>query len=144
MSANAAAPGGLRRVLETCLYVDDIARARDFYERIVGLEPGFKDDRMVSYRVGDTMLLVFLRGATTAPVEMRSGTIPPHDGAGPAHFALSIEAGTQDEWSSHLEAHGVAVESTVRWPGSDALSLYFRDRDGHLVELATPGLWGIE
>lgn len=144
MAGAAATPGGLRRVLETCLYVDDIARARDFYERILGLEPGFKDERMVSYRVGETMLLLFLRGATTEPVEMRSGTIPPHDGAGPAHFALSIEAGMQEAWAAHLRANDVAVESTVRWPGSDALSLYFRDPDNHLVELATPGLWGIE
>ena len=144
MAGGAATPGGLRRVLETCVYVDDIARARDFYERILGLEPGFNDERMVSYRVGDTMLLLFARGATTEPVEMRSGTIPPHDGTGPAHFALSIEADAQDAWAAHLEAHAVAVESTVRWPGSEALSLYFRDPDGHLVELATPGLWGID
>jgi catechol 2,3-dioxygenase-like lactoylglutathione lyase family enzyme len=28
----------------------------------------------------------------------------------------------------------------VRWPRGGE-SIYFRDPDGHLVELATPGLW---
>ncbi|MFN0129142.1 MAG: hypothetical protein ACKV19_20930 [Verrucomicrobiales bacterium] len=34
----------------------------------------------------------------------------------------------------------IPVESRIRWPGG-ATSLYFRDPDGHAVELATPGLW---
>jgi catechol 2,3-dioxygenase-like lactoylglutathione lyase family enzyme len=30
----------------------------------------------------------------------------------------------------------------MEWPRGGT-SLYFRDPDGHLVELATPGLWSI-
>jgi catechol 2,3-dioxygenase-like lactoylglutathione lyase family enzyme len=30
----------------------------------------------------------------------------------------------------------------MAWPRGGT-SLYFRDPDGHLVELATPGLWSI-
>ena len=137
-------PGAIRHLLETCLYVDDLARARKFYEEVIGLVPGFGDDRMTGYRIGNTMLLLFRQGGTLEPVEMPSGTIPPHDGTGPAHFALSIEAGTLEAWAGHLQDSGVAVESRVEWPGSGAVSLYFRDPDGHLVELATPGLWGID
>ncbi|GIL00849.1 MAG: lactoylglutathione lyase [Alphaproteobacteria bacterium] len=136
-------PGGIRHLLETCLYVDDLARSRAFYEKVIGLSAGFSDRRMAAYRVGDTMLLLFARGATLEPVEMASGTIPAHDGAGPAHFAFSIEADALERWARHLEANGAPVESRVTWPGSGAVSLYFRDPDGHLVEMATPGLWGI-
>jgi catechol 2,3-dioxygenase-like lactoylglutathione lyase family enzyme len=64
------APGGIRHVLETCLYVDDLARSRRFYEEVMGLSPGFTDERMAAYRIGDTMLLLFARGATLQPVEM--------------------------------------------------------------------------
>jgi catechol 2,3-dioxygenase-like lactoylglutathione lyase family enzyme len=138
------APGGLRHLLETCLYVDDLDRARRFYEEVIGLEAGFADERMASYRIGNTMLLLFVRGGTLAPVEMPSGTIPPHDGNGPAHFAFSIEAAKLEHWAEHLEQKGVAIESRVTWPDLNAVSLYFRDLDGHLVELATPGLWGID
>jgi catechol 2,3-dioxygenase-like lactoylglutathione lyase family enzyme len=34
----------------------------------------------------------------------------------------------------------VAIEGRVDWPRG-AKSIYFRDPDGHLLELGTPGLW---
>ena len=131
-------------MLETCLYVDDMARARDFYENIIGLEPGRSDERITTYRIGDTMLLLFQRGGTLEPMQLPIGTIPPHDGSGPAHFAFSIEKDKLRAWRDHLEANGVAVIGTVEWPGSDSISIYFHDPDGHVGELATPGLWGID
>jgi catechol 2,3-dioxygenase-like lactoylglutathione lyase family enzyme len=134
---------GLRRILETCLYINDMERSRQFYEGILGLEPHFADERMTGYQVGDAMLLLFIAGGTLDPVDMPFGTIPPHDAKGPMHFAFSIGAGSEQAWISHLEESAVAVESTVSWPDSQAVSVYFRDPDGHLVELATPGLWGI-
>jgi catechol 2,3-dioxygenase-like lactoylglutathione lyase family enzyme len=36
----------------------------------------------------------------------------------------------------------VSIEGEMKWPRGGT-SLYFRDPDGHLVELATPGLWSI-
>jgi len=48
---------------------------------------------------------------------------------------LQLEA-----WEKHLEENGIAIESKVRWERGGQ-SLYFRDPDGNLVELATPGLW---
>lgn len=135
---------GIRRVLETCLYVDDMERARRFYEEVIGLEPGISDERITAYRAGDTMLLLFTRGGTREPVKLPTGTIPPHDGHGPAHFAFSIRADSLEAWRDHLEANGVSVISTVKWPDANSTSLYFHDPDGHVVELATPGLWGIE
>jgi catechol 2,3-dioxygenase-like lactoylglutathione lyase family enzyme len=45
-------------------------------------------------------------------------------------------------WEEWLQEKGVQVESKVRWPAGGT-SLYLRDPDGHLVELATPGLWSI-
>ena len=44
--------------------------------------------------------------------------------------------------ASRLESEGVAVESIATWPGG-AKSLYFRDPDGNLAELITPGFWSI-
>ncbi|MDF2970539.1 MAG: glyoxalase, partial [Microvirga sp.] len=34
----------------------------------------------------------------------------------------------------------IPIESRVTWPRGGT-SLYFRDPDGHVLELATPGLW---
>ena len=133
----------LAGVLETALYVDDMARARAFYEGAMGLAPMFTDERLTAYPVGGrSALLVFLRGSTTQTVHLPGGTIPPHDGKGPVHCALAIAAADLPGWEARLAGHGVAVEGRTRWPrGSE--SVYFRDPDGHLLELATPGLWPV-
>jgi len=141
--SGAGEPPVLKRILETCVYVADMQVARDFYEAVMGLAPQFPEERITGYRLGDGMLLLFKAGGTLQPVQTPGGEIPPHDGSGPAHFAFSIEAGQEAAWKQHLAAHGVALESGVHWRKDNSTSLYFRDPDGHLVELATPGLWGI-
>jgi catechol 2,3-dioxygenase-like lactoylglutathione lyase family enzyme len=45
-----------------------------------------------------------------------------------------------EDWTRHLAARAVVVESRVR-QAFGGISLYFRDPDGHSVEVATPGLW---
>ena len=68
------------------------------------------------------------------------GTIPPHDGHGPLHIAFAVSAEDLPTWERRLGQHGIAIEGRTRWSrGSE--SIYFRDPDGHLLELATPGLW---
>ncbi len=140
MAPEAAAPP-LSGVLETALYVDDMERARAFYEGVLGLEPMFADARLTAYPVGGrSALLIFRRGAATETAHLPGGTIPPHDGAGPIHCALSIAADALPAWEAHLAARGTAVEGRTVWRSS-SVSIYFRDPDGHLLELATPGLW---
>lgn len=89
---------------------------------------------------GRGVLLLFVRGGTLEPVETPGGTIPPHDGSGPFHVAFAIHETQLAPWKAHLSVHGVPIESTTDWPRGGQ-SLYFRDPDGHLLELATPGLW---
>lgn len=68
------------------------------------------------------------------------GTIPPHDGAGRLHMAFSISSADLEAWEESLRRSGLVVESKVTW-ARGGTSIYFRDPDGHLIELATPGLW---
>jgi catechol 2,3-dioxygenase-like lactoylglutathione lyase family enzyme len=86
------------------------------------------------------VLLLFLRGSTLETVHIPGGWIPPHDGHGPLHLAFAIAMDALPAWEAHLAAKNVPVEARTRWPRGGE-SLYFRDPAGHLVELATPGLW---
>jgi catechol 2,3-dioxygenase-like lactoylglutathione lyase family enzyme len=130
-------------VLETSLYVADLARATHFYEELFGFERLFADDRMCAMNVaGRQVLLLFLQGASRSPIPLPGGDIPPHDGEGELHLAFSIAATELAAWEARLAAHGVAIESRVTWPAGGA-SIYFRDPDRHLIELATPGIWRI-
>ncbi|MCQ0986197.1 VOC family protein [Jiella marina] len=133
----------LSGLLETCLYVDDMDRAKDFYIRLFGLSPLFEEDRITVFRLEDgTVLILFLRGGTLEPVEIPGqGTIPPHDGHGALHFALAIPDGAVGQWREHMERLGIAIESEVAWSKGRGHSLYFRDPDGHCGELASRALW---
>lgn len=130
-------------ILETALYTDDMAQARRFYEDVLELEPIFADERLCAYGVaGRDVLLLFRRGSTMETVTMPGGTIPGHDGSGPLHVAFAVGRDQLDEWERRLTSRHVEIEGRTDWPRGGR-SIYFRDPDGHLLELATPGLWTV-
>ncbi|MBB3191188.1 VOC family protein [Halomonas cerina] len=133
----------LNGVLETALYVADMPHARSFFEGVMGLEPFNADHRFTAYDAGaGSVLLLFLYGETLETVVLPDdmGTIPPHDGAGRVHLAFAIAERDLAAWEQQLHDHGIEIEGRTHWPRGGE-SLYFRDTDGHLLELATPGVW---
>ena len=131
----------LSRVLETALYVADLDKAAAFYANVMGLPCIHADHRMRAYDVGGNgVLLLFPQGGSLQPIETPGGSIPPHDGSGPMHVAFAIDKDELEAWQDHLRAAGVALEGRAEWPRG-GVSVYFRDPDDHLLEIATPGLW---
>jgi catechol 2,3-dioxygenase-like lactoylglutathione lyase family enzyme len=132
-------------ILETALYVSDIRRAAGFYRRLFGFPTHLESERLIALDVsGRSILLLFPEGGTTEPfpVPGGGGVIPPHGGTpGGYQFAFSIAEDVESR-RGRLESEGVAVERVVAWLGG-ANSLYFRDPDGNLAELITPGFWSI-
>ncbi len=133
----------LDAILETALYVDDLDQAVHFYSNVLALPPLYRDGRMCAFSVGGrSVLLLFPRGGSLETVRMPGGTIPPHDGAGPLHVAFAIAKDELPAWEERLSANQIAIEGRTSWKRGGE-SIYFRDPDGHLLELATPGLWAI-
>jgi catechol 2,3-dioxygenase-like lactoylglutathione lyase family enzyme len=129
-------------IVETVLYAEDLAQTVAFYRDILGLEPMTGDPvRFQSFQAGRAqVLLLFQRGATLEATMVPGGVIPPHDGSGPQHIGFAVTPAEYDRWQEHLRKHGIAIESEAQWPRGGR-SLYFRDPDGHLLELITPGIW---
>ncbi len=128
-------------LLETSLYASDLKRTADFYRDLFGFKALVESPQLVAFEVaGQHVLLIFQAGATEDDVGNSRGTIPGHDGRGRLHLALSIAALECEAWRERLVARGVALAGEYRW-ARGGTSLYFRDPDGALVELATPGLW---
>jgi len=129
-------------IVESVLYVDDLPRAIDFYQTVLGLQLMTGDPaRFQSFKIcGGQVLLLFKRGATLEPMPVPGGVIPPHDGTGPHHIGFAVTTEAYDQWRKQLPDRGVVIESETHWPRGGR-SLYLRDPDGHLLELITPGIW---
>jgi catechol 2,3-dioxygenase-like lactoylglutathione lyase family enzyme len=131
-------------ILETCIHTEDMARAKAFYEGVLELQPIYGDNRLSAYSVaGRDVLLVFRKGATGESTIMPGGgVIPGHGGNGALHVAFAIAKDELPKWEERLASHGVEIEGAHTWTRGGR-SIYFRDPDGHLLELATPGLWSV-
>jgi catechol 2,3-dioxygenase-like lactoylglutathione lyase family enzyme len=127
----------VRYVLETCLYVDDLAAAEAFYRDVLGLEFASRQpDRHVFFRCGGRMLLLF----NPAESEKEGQELPAHGARGPGHVAFAAAPEEIPAWRTHLESRGVTIEREIAWPSGGA-SLYFRDPAGNSLEIATPEIW---
>ena len=132
------------RQLESSLYVADLDRSAAFYRRVFGFEELLREERMVGLAVpGGSVLLLFRRGGSVQPSQVPGGTIPAHDGQGTLHLCFAVPVSALEEWERHLAALGIPLESRVSPQSFGGTSLYFRDPDGHSLEVAVPGLWAV-
>ena len=130
-------------ILETCLYVDDLAAAEEFYMRVFGLNRISRvEGRHVFFRCGDGVFLLFNPEVTSQPSDSASG-VPAHGARGPGHVAFAMRHADIGAWREYLRRNDVEIEKEMAWPGG-GYSIYFRDPAGNSVELATPETWGIE
>jgi len=126
-------------VIETGIYVDNLDETEAFYRSILGLTVIAKESgHHVFFQAGEASVLL----AFVAKAAMKGDHLPSHEATGPGYFALGIDPDALDAWRRMLQENGVAIEQEVEWPRGGK-SIYFRDPAGNLVELITPGIWGL-
>lgn len=122
-------------ILESSLYVSDVAASASFFEKLFGFQviTDFGGRGCAMNAGPRQVLLLFKKGASR-------DIVSPHDGDGELHIAFAIAAADLANWEAWLAENGIAVEEKRVWERGGT-SLYFRDPDRHLIEVATPGVW---
>ena len=124
-------------ILESSLYVNDVAASAQFYEKIFGFRI-ISDfgERGCALQAGNRQVLLLFKKRGSRLIQSA------HDGEGELHVAFAIRPSELASWEAWLAENGVAVEEKRTWE-LGGQSLYFRDPDRHLIEIATPGVWSI-
>lgn len=126
------------RVLETCVYADDLDAAFDFYSRVLELKLHSRaEGRHLFFHCGQGMVLVFNPAETETA---HPDEIPAHGSRGSEHICWAVERADLPRWRERLIENGVAIEHEQTWENG-ARSIYFRDPAGNSLEFATPRLW---
>lgn len=124
------------RVFETHIHVRDLQRSMRFYEEVLGLELGMLDaQRQVAF--------YWVGGRNTSMLGLWQ---KPADEIVSQHFAFEVPTARFDEAMEGVLHHGVAVYNFLRdgtsrpmvFAWMPALSIYFRDPDGHELEFIAP------
>jgi len=125
------------KIKETCLYVNDLARAKAFYHTTLGLPViSYVEEKHLFLKVGESVLLLF------NPEDSKNKTSPPpHYGGGKQHFAFEVHDVDYENWKNRIQEKGIAVIDEITWPGGKK-SFYFNDPEGNVLEILPPkGIW---
>ena len=114
---------GIRGIYEVAVRVRDLERALAFYQDVLGLSVGLRDEsrRWIFLRAGGSEgMLVLQEDPGDRPTQ---------------HLAFRVDAGDLDRANEQLQRQGVATTGPIVHDWMPARSLYFEDPDGHELEL---------
>ena len=114
------------------LTVADVGRTRDFYERVLGMEPVVFGEGRHGLAFGSQKINLHEAGR-----EFEPKAAVPTPGSADLCFLANVSVA---EVVEHLQANGVEIlEGPVGRTGATGpiKSVYFRDPDGNLIEVAS-------
>lgn len=123
-------------IKETAIYIKDLDATQNFYHGKLGMKvKGRIEGQHVFFEAGRSLLLCFI----TEKAKNTHG-LPSHGAEGCIHFALEVEPDQYTEAKIEVLKQGISIEHEQEW-AHGLLSFYFRDPDGHLVEIIQSGIW---
>ena len=126
----------ISRIKETCIYVSDLHRTKEFYSGRLGLTVlSFVEGQHIFFRAGESVLLCFIAEET-----LKEKELPPHGAMGSIHFAFEIKKEDYDAAFLKIETLGIIILHEQMWKAGWR-SFYFYDPDGHLLEIIEEGIW---
>jgi catechol 2,3-dioxygenase-like lactoylglutathione lyase family enzyme len=124
------------QIKETCLYIDDLDVAEDFYHGLLEFPLISKvKDRHIFFRCGASVLLCFLPEVTK-----NEAVLPPHYSEGKQHVAFEVEQPDYLKIKEELVQRDVKITHIQEW-GDNLESFYFEDPFGHVLEVVPKGIW---
>ncbi len=128
-----------RGLSEIVLIVEDVPKAADFYEHVVGLEPEDRTgDQWAWFFAGSDdrkQRLALHRGPL---MYEQHSPHPEGERFGRVHFAFEVARDELDTAVERVRGSGVEVYGPERLEWMDAESYYFYDPDGNLLEFWSP------
>ena len=115
------------------LFVEEVARSKEFYSRAFGLDPIYEDDDSVAFRFENTIVNLLRRPAAHELVEPAQVAAA---GTG-ASFQLTIGVDDADETCRTLAERGVDFLNGPTDRPWGVRTAAFADPDGHVWEVAS-------
>ena len=126
----------ITQIKETCLYVDNLDKAEQFYHRMMGFPLISKvENRHAFFKCGSSVLLCFLPEVTK-----KEPSLPPHFAAGKQHIAFEVAQSDYEQTKVKLLGKGIGITHIQDW-GNGLESFYFDDPFGHVLEVVPKGIW---
>jgi catechol 2,3-dioxygenase-like lactoylglutathione lyase family enzyme len=128
-----------RGLAELVLIVEDVSKAADFYEQVVGLVPEDRtgDDWAWFWagKPGDAQRIALHKGSLLFEEQ---SPYPKGERFGQVHYAFEVARDDLDAAVERVRAAGVEVHGPVELEWMNAESYYFYDLDGNLLEFWSP------
>ena len=123
-------------IKETCLYINDLELAIEFYHKKLGLQIIHYDPgRHLFLRAGKSVLLCF-----NPEDSQKKKSPPPHFAAGNQHYAFEVIAEDYSSVKHKVLELDIPIIDEVTWKNGQQ-SFYFLDPEDNVLEVVPEGIW---
>ena len=114
------------------LFVEDLEKAKHFYQKVFGLPVVFEDDNSAVFKIGDT--LINLLKTTAAGELVEPATVASHEAGSRMVFTIHVD--DVDAMCTELTARGVELLNGPIDRPWGVRTASFKDPGGHIWEIA--------